>query len=148
MVRLLFSVITPLVAILSDVAAAQNNHEAKQVRLWAALSISQPVFSACENGIANLQINFGMVNDGHSTVDPKIGSSQLLINGKEAKGWSMVINNGPRTSDFVSLRPGRSLNFGIALKEYFMNPGVYTAGWRGEKFKAQPIMFRVLPCER
>ena len=50
---------------LLGIATAQDqNHsqrEAKQVALWAAISVPQPIFG--EGGTAKLTINFGVVND-------------------------------------------------------------------------------------
>jgi len=127
---------------------AENDaqQEAKHVALWAAISVPQRIFS--EGGTANLQISFGLVNDGSLTVNPKIGSSHLLINGAEPKDWPIVINNGIRTLEFTALPPGHSLRFGYVLGRYFQKPGVYTVGWWGENFRAQSITFRVLPGTR
>src|SRR5262245_41282778 len=109
--------------------------------------IPQPIFS--EGGTANLQISFGLVNDGSLTVNPKIGSSHLLINGAEPRGWGpIVINNGIRALEFTALPPGHSLRFGYVLGRYFHKPVVYTVGWRGENFRAQSITSPVLPGTR
>ena len=44
------------------------------------------------------------------------------------------------------LPPGHVLSFGYMLGErYFAKPGIYTVRWWGDKFKAEPITFRVLP---
>ena len=120
---------------------AETQKQAKQT-LWAAISIPQPIYS--EDGTANLRISFGVVNDGSSTVNPKIGASHLSINGVEPKDWPVVINNGLRTPEFEALPPGQNLSFGYMLGRYFTTPGVYTVRWWGENFTAQPITFRVL----
>ena len=98
-----------------------------------------------EGGTANLQIYFGVVNDGRSTVNPKIGASHLSVNGVEPKDWLIGINNGPRTLEFQALPPGHFLSFSYMLGRYFAKPGIYTVRWWGQNFRAQPITLRVLP---
>jgi|ERR1043166_765636 hypothetical protein len=116
-----------------------------KIKLWAAISV-QPIY--WEGKTDALQVQFGLVNDGGSTINPNIESSHLLINGVEPKDWSFVIGNGPRTPSDYALPPGQPLIFGYALGRYFQKPGVYTVGWRGENFKASDITLRVLPRQR
>ena len=149
--RSLFVFAAALVSVLPGIAAAQGRNdgqrEAKQVLLWAGISVPQPIFG--EGGTAEATINFGVVNDGTSTVNPKIGASHLSINGVEPKDWPIVINNGLRSPEFEALPPGHFLSFGYQLGErYFAKPGVYTVRWSSENFRAQPITFRVLPANR
>ena len=94
-----------------------TQQEAKQVAQWAAISIPQPIFS--EGGTADLQISFGLVNDGSLTVNPKIGSSHLLINGAEPKDWPIVINNGIRTLEFTALHPDTLCDLVMCLAAIF-----------------------------
>jgi hypothetical protein len=136
------------VSMLPGIAAAQSRNdsqqETKQVALWAAISVSQAIFY--EPGAANVQISFGVVNDGTSTVNPNIGASRLSINGIEPKDWPFIINNGIRSLEHEALPPGHFLSFSYVLGDrYFAKPGVYTVRWWGDDFKAQPITFRVLP---
>jgi hypothetical protein len=114
--------------------------------LWAAITVQEPIFQ--EGRTEKLQIYFGLVNDGASTVNPRIGSSHLLINGVEPKDWPNVINNGLRTPQFYSLPPGQSLTFTYVLGRYFQKPGVYTLRWKGENFRSADLTFRVLPGKR
>ena len=113
-----------------------------QTKLWAAVSVSQPIFDV--RGIDQLQMHFTVVNDGETTVNPRIGSSHLLINGTEPKDWRITINNGPRDSSFDSLPPGRSVLFGYAMGRLFAKPGIYTVRWQGENFRAPDLTFRVV----
>lgn len=134
------------IAMLASRSAAQRERSetqkpARQI-LWAAITIPQPMYA--EGGTANLQIYFGVVNDGSSTVNPKIGASHLSVNGVEPKDWLFIINNGLRTPESEALPPAHSLSFGYQLGRYFATPGVYTVRWWGENFRAQPITFRVL----
>jgi hypothetical protein len=52
-------------------------------KLWAAITVQEPIF--LEGRTEGLVIYFGLVNEGTSTVNPKIDSSHLLINGVEPK---------------------------------------------------------------
>jgi hypothetical protein len=138
-----------LILILPRAAAQRGNEsqrEAKQVSLWAAISIPQPIFS--EGGTAKLQISFGVYNDGPSTVNPKIGASHLYINGVEPKDWLIIIGNGLRTPEFEALSPGHFLSFSYMLGRYFEKPGVYRLRWEGENFGSPELTFRVVPAKR
>ena len=131
------------------VAQGRNNgpQQAEQIRLWAGISVPQPIFG--EGGVQKLQISFGVVNDGTSTVNPRIGASHLSINGVEPNDWRIVINNGLRTPEFEALPPGHFLSFSYMLGDrYFAKTGVYTVRWWGKNFRAEPITFRVLPGKR
>lgn len=68
--------------VLSVATTGQAKKSAEQGRssqsvLWEAISVQQPIYF--EGGTDTVQINFGVVNDGPSTVDPKIESSRLFI---------------------------------------------------------------------
>ena len=136
-----------LVFMLPSFVVAQGRNDSqrkpKQAALWAGISVAQPIFG--EGGVEKLQISFGVVNDGSATVDPRIGASDLSINGVEPKDWLMVINNGLRTAEFQALPPGHFLSFSYGLGRYFAKPGVHTVRWWGQNFRAQPITLRVLP---
>jgi hypothetical protein len=87
---------------LPGIASAQGQNDspkkAKQVVLWAAISVPTPIFA--EGEAAKLKMSFGVVNEGTAKVNPKIGASHLSINGVEPKDWLITINNGIRTPDF------------------------------------------------
>src|SRR5437667_3310433 len=91
---------------------AQQPNVGDKVKLWAAISV-RPIY--WEGKTDALQVHFGLVNDGSSTINPNIESSHLLINGVEPKDWSLVIHNGPRTPSDYALPPGQPLIFGYAL---------------------------------
>ena len=107
----LFAIGATLVAMLPSFAVAQGQNEArrepKQVALWAGISVGQPILG--ERGVEKLQISLGVVNDGSTTVDPRIGASHLSINGVEPNDWPFIINNGIRTTEFQALPPGHFL---------------------------------------
>jgi hypothetical protein len=117
-----------------------------QTKLWAAITVQEPIFQ--EGRTESLVIYFGLVNDGTSTINPKIDSSHLFINGVEPKDWPFIITNGLRTPSFDSLPPGQYLRFTYVLGRYFQKPGVYTLRWKGENFRSADLTFRVLPGKR
>lgn len=125
------------------VAQGQEKSKEQQIKLWAAISIPKPVFP--HNRTDDLAISFAIVNDGHSAVNPGVGSSRLFINGVELVDWHLIASNGPGTSFFEALPPGRTLMFGKGMKKYFEKPGVYTVRWEGQNFRAPDMTFRVLP---
>lgn len=126
---------------------AQGGGVMMEPLLWAAITVPQPIFY--QDRIEDLSMSFALVNDGGSTVDPKIGSSHLLINGVEPKDWFIVIGNGPRNEWFNALPPGQVLQFGYQLgPRYFQKPVVYTVRWEGENFKSPELTFRVVPRNR
>ena len=128
-------------------AKGQDQEPKPTVKLWAAISVPQPIFY--EDRIEALHVSFALVNDGGSIVDPKIGSSHLLINGIEPQDWSFVIGNGPRNEWFNALPPAQALQFGYQLgPRYFLKPGVYTVRWEGDNFKSAELTFRVVPGNR
>jgi hypothetical protein len=128
-------------------SVAQGGGVMMEPLLWAAISVPQPIFY--QDRIEDLQMTFAVVNDGGSTVDPKIGSSHLLINGVEPQDWSFVIGNGPRNEWFNALPPGKTLQFTYLLgPRYFQKPGVYTVRWEGDNFKSPDLTFRVVPRNR
>jgi len=138
----------PSSVVMDPVELSAKGQEPKPtVKLWAAISVPQPIFY--QDRIEDLQVSFALVNDGGSIVDPKIGSSHLLINGVEPKDWSFVIGNGPRNEWFNALPPAQVLQFGYQLgPRYFLKPGVYTVRWEGDNFKSAELTFRVVPGNR
>ena len=109
--------------------------------LWAAISVEQPIIA---RNTETTQVYFGLVNDGDSTVDPKVELSHLLINGVEPKDWSFVIGNGLRNPSFNALPPGHSWLFTYQLGRYFLAPGVYTVRWESDNFRSPDLTFRVV----
>jgi hypothetical protein len=92
----------PMIALLvtcpwvhDNIAIAQSN---PQIKLWAAIGVSQPVFQLHE--AEKMAVSFIVVNDGLTEANPNVGSSHLFINGVEPKDWGFVISNGLRTPYF------------------------------------------------
>jgi len=124
-----------------DKAAA---HASPKVKLWAAIGVTRPLIPLSEAKM--IQVSFAVVNDGPTTVNPGADSSHLYINGVEPIDWYLVLGNGPRTTDFTSLAPGKFIEFGALLgSSYFTKPGIYSLRWEGPNFKAPEITFRVMP---
>ena len=112
-------------------------------KLWASLSVSRPLFHA--GSTAELLLHFTLVNDGSETIDPKIESSKIIINGVEIEESGFILGNGPRDKRWTALPSGDSLEFAYALEKYFKAPGIYRVSWKGENFETPTIVFRVMP---
>jgi RNA polymerase sigma factor (sigma-70 family) len=115
-------------------------------RLWAGISVTRPLFESKNTTVNGIfQINFTVVNDGNKTIDPEIGASELLVNGKPVKDWAFIIANGPRDDRWKALPAGDCLEFGSGLGDRFETPGIYRVQWKGKAFQSAEIVFRVLP---
>jgi hypothetical protein len=128
--------------VLSVTLALFAQPPSESAKLWAGISVQQPVFQVA--GIAALQMSFAVVNDGSSAVNPNIEASHLFINGVEPQNWSFIIGNGLRTPDFKLLPSGGILSFGYALGDLFLKPGTYTVRWESANFKSADVVFRVV----
>ena len=115
---------------LSLVGWASANQEIP--KLWASISVGRPLFYI--GGTKELAIHFTVVKDGKKTIDSKIESSKILINGVALEDSSFILGNGPRDGRWHALPPGDSLEFTYALENYFKKPGVYEVSWKGEHF--------------
>ena len=93
---------------------------------------------------AGLSVEFTLVNDGEAEIDPKIGESRIVVNGKELADSGLILGNGPRDARFAALPPGEHLRFGYALGDHFQEPGIYRVSWRGANFRSPEVVFRVL----
>jgi len=128
-------------------AKSQGQEPKPTVKLWAAISVPQPVYDEAEG--ERIGLSFGIVNDGRSNANPNVESSHLFINGVEPEDWSFVIGNGGRSELFYALPPGQVLQFGYNLgPRYFMKPGIYRVRWKGDHFESPELTFRVLPGNR
>lgn len=116
-------------------------------KLWLAIGADKPIYQLEE--ASRIEIFFAVVNDGTATTDPGIESSHLFINGLEARGWFIIIANGPRSSEFDTLPPGQSLSFAYQLgRAFFGAPGIYKVRWQVGQFSSPEITFRVMPPRR
>jgi hypothetical protein len=113
--------------------------------LWAAIGVSDPLFR--EAWTKDLMLHFTVVNDGSETIDPKIESSKIIINGEELEPSSFIFSNGIRSTNWNALAPGEALRFSLGMNEYFKKPGIYKVAWKGENFEAPVIVFRVMPSK-
>lgn len=126
-------------------------------RLWAAISVSHPVFDAEVASEDPFLLHLALVNDGEKTIDPELAASQLIVNGKEVgDDWSRTIGNGLRDDRFEALPPGDHLamtisfggDFREALARHFREPGVYRVSWKGKRFESPQVVFRVMPRKK
>ena len=116
-------------------------------KIWAGISIEKPVFVWKEE-TKFLPMHFALINDGDETIDPRLRSCELLVNGRVPKNWEQTINNGPRDKRWRALPPGDVLHLTIAFEEEFRKPGVYKVMWKGKEFKSAEIEFRVVTEEK
>jgi hypothetical protein len=139
--------LTLVVCLLPGVARADDPAKAeKPSKVWAGIGVGQPLFVQGEKAVEGpFQINFTLVNDGDAAIDPEIGSSRLLVNGKELKDWAFIVGQGPRDDRWKSLPAGDHISFGYAMGEYFNEPGVYKVSWKGKGFESPEVVFRVMP---
>ena len=136
-------IITVFISGISLVSWARANQE--QPKLWASVTVNRPLFHS--GWTKELSLHFTLVNDGSETVDPKIGSSKIIINGVELKDSGFILGNGPRDKRWRALPSGDSLEFTYTLEEYFKTPGIYRVSWKGENFETPTIVFRVMPLK-
>jgi hypothetical protein len=126
---------------------ADPQKEAKQVKrkVWAGISVNQPVFG--NDSPRRVLIDIALVNDSDKTMDVErdLDSSQLIVNGKEWKDWDVTIANGPRDDRIRALAPGEDISIRFDLHDLFKSPGIYKVTWKGKAFEAKEIEFRVLP---
>jgi hypothetical protein len=125
--------------------------------LWAAISVSHPVFDAEVWSQRPFLLHLALVNDGEKIIDPELDSSQLIVNGKEVgDDWTITIGNGPRDDRIEALPPGDHLEMTIsfgrdfreALARHFREPGIYHVSWKGKRFESPAIVFRVMPRKK
>jgi hypothetical protein len=133
--------ITLLVSSLLFVGWTPANQE--QRKLWASISVSRPLFHA--GWTKELLVHFTLVNDGSETLDPRIESSKIIINGVELEESGFILSNGPKDKRWRALPSGDSLELTYALEKYFKEPGIYRVSWKGEGFETPTIIFRVMP---
>jgi len=75
---------------------------------------------------ARFQVRFTAVNTGARTINPRLHSVRLLVNGRPSTAWMLAIGNGARDRRWYALPPGGSLQMGWPLgKALFPAPGRY-----------------------
>lgn len=129
-------------------APRKDPAETEKLKLWAAISVNEPVLDWDVFSKPSFVILFGLVNDGNKTVDPHIGDSKLLINGKEYKDWAFTIANGPRDDRWNALPPGDNLSFAVSMGDHFKDAGIYKLQWKGKAFQSPEFTFRVMPRKK
>ena len=115
-------------------------------KLWAGVRVDRLVRRS-NNLPRPFMVTFSLVNDGEKTVDPKVGESDLVINGKKMEDWRFTASNGPRDARWQALPPGGDILFGYDLHRHFTAPGTYRVVWKGDGYESAEVVFRVLPPE-
>jgi hypothetical protein len=113
-----------------------------QRALWAALTVPEPVLSL--DRADKLQASFALMNDTNGSLDPKVGSWILVVDGIPCLDSGKLLGDGPRDQRWKSLPAGDCLRFGYRLGDLFKTPGTYTISWEGDGFESAPVEFRVV----
>lgn len=118
----------------------------KASALWAMISVNHPSFEQDET--KNLTVEFTLVNDGQTPIDPKIGDSRILIDGKELEQSSAILGQSvPKDAGGGQLAPGKPMRFSCVLGRFFQEPGIYRVTWVGPAFRSPDVAVRVLSRE-
>ena len=126
-----------------NAAKPGSTEQAKTGNLWAALTVSHSTFQ--QGQTKDLRIEFTLVNDGDQVIDPKIGESRIVINGKELAGSGLIFNSVAKDARFTALAPEESLQFNVLLGDHFKEPGIYGVSWKGVGFQSSEMVLRILP---
>jgi hypothetical protein len=135
-----------LVGCLGASALGSARPEKSKVKIWCGISVSEPVLVLGRD--KQLCLHLGLVNDGDRVVDPQLGATELLINGKPLEGWDFTINQGLRHVRATALPAGDSLGITFDLTRHFQKEGVYKVRWKGVDFESSEIVFRVVSEKR
>jgi len=94
----------------------------------------------------DFKISLTATNQGSEIVDPQLHKAKLLVNGKEAKVWTLAIGNGKREAKWFALPPGEtvSMTWSSMGESLFTRPGVYTLALRFDETRLAPIEVQVL----
>jgi RNA polymerase sigma factor (sigma-70 family) len=123
-------------------ASAKADAAGKGRRLWAALSLDQPLYQ--EGGKGGPRLSFALVNDGDKDIDPQVRSSKMIVNGKVLPAFMRALDR-PGDPRYRALPAGDYLLFTVVLGDHFKKVGVYRLAWEGEGFRGAEVVFRVLP---
>ena len=103
-----------------------------------------------------LKINFSMrqsfvitmmvTNNEELIIDPELGSTKLLINGKVSLIWMETVGNGLSESNWYSLSPGKSVSKSWATlgEQLFTAAGEYVLQLQLRNIKSEEIKIIVL----
>jgi len=129
-------------------SATDSNPNPPKPKLWAGISIPQPVYVQRGGATKRVHISFSVVNDGKQPVRPQLSESKLIINGEELKEWEFIVMNGLSDDRYDLLPAGDYLHFLRDLSRYVNTPGIYRVTWKGPDFQSNELVFRVLPDKR
>lgn len=127
---------------LPDAKAQAMKSNAERKKQFLATLTAAPCIVSLKT-VEKLNIHFQLKNISKEKLDPKITESELIVDGKELPDSAFLFGNGPRDARFTGLPPGEALHFTYALGSKFTKAGIYTLGWRGKNFEAEPITFTV-----
>lgn len=67
--------------------------------------------------LASLTVEATVTNDGDETLDTRLASSTLLVDGRASQPWSLAIANGARDAWESALPPGESVRAARVMGE-------------------------------
>lgn len=80
-----------------------------------------------------------------TVIDPKIGESQIVINGEELGDSGSTLSKDLQHSQVKALAPGDNRQFSVVLGGHFKEPATYRVSWKGAGFQSSEIVIRILP---
>jgi hypothetical protein len=97
--------------------------------------------------LSRFALHFVVRNVGTTEIDPQLGNSELLVNGRPWSGWPLTINNGPIDQRWDRLPPRDQLEFGRALSGalFEAGPGRYEIVLRTSGVQSRPLVVTVTP---
>lgn len=108
------------------------------------LAVSKTTLTLAQR--ARFQIRFTAVNQGSHTINPRLYSVRLLVNGRPSVAWMLAIGNGPRDRRWTALPAGESLQMGWALgKALFPAPGRYQMVLQQGTLRSAAVTVTVTP---
>jgi hypothetical protein len=124
-------------------AHAESEKAAPPPKLWAGISVMQPLFGG--DITEEVLVYLAVVDEGDKLVNPGIKSCALRVNGKVPTYWADTVRSGLSDGREEALPAGDYLVYGWNLTEHFQEPGIYKLDIKGEHFQTSEIIFRVLP---
>jgi hypothetical protein len=123
--------------------------KAEAPKLWAAISISRPVFDPEAYTADRPKIHLGLVNDGTRTLETGLRESVLVVNGQLRRGeaWEAALKDGLRGDTWEKLPPGGHVGVVCPLEDVITEPGTYRVSWKGRDFQSPEVVYRILPAK-
>ena len=94
----------------------------------------------------DFKIKFIVTNHGETVADPKIGESDLTINGVSSVQWAASVGNGAVDEDWTQLLPQHAVSREWMVGEtLFTQPGDFTLVLHDAELESAPLHIHVAP---